>query len=439
VAPRLQKPSKLHGVATNLSDTDWIAVNAQILTGALRGQIDLKLLHVFRSVNPQEGGPVEGVCQRGIRLQQMGHSVDVVTLDDPAEAFLHGFPLTVHALGPSHGVYGYNARLVPWLKAHASSYDAVIVNGLWQYNSFGAWRALRKNRIPYYVFTHGMLDPWFKRYYPIKHIKKWLYWPWATYRLLRDARVVLFTSEEERLQARLSFWLYRAREQVVSYGTSEPPDNAAELRERFLSMYPQLRGRRVLLFLSRIHKKKGCDLLVRAFARAAMTEPALHLIIAGPDQTGWVSVLKKLAQELGVADRITWPGMLRDEMKWGAFYTAEAFVLPSHQENFGIAVAEALGCGLPVLISDKVNICGEVRSHNAGLVAPDTLPGARQLLDEWLALSPSQRLAMGERALELFREQFTVTAMAESLLAVIQQHELQKGRLRMAHQATLDT
>jgi glycosyltransferase involved in cell wall biosynthesis len=385
----------------------------------------LKLLHVFRSVSPQEGGPIEGVRQRGIRLQQMGHSVHVVTLDDPMEGFLQGFPLTVHALGPSHGLYGYNAKLVPWLKTHAPNYDAVIVNGLWQYNGFGAWRALQKSGIPYYVFTHGMLDPWFKRKYPIKHIKKWLYWPWATYRLLRDARVVLFTSEEERLQARMSFWLYRAREQVVAYGTSPPPENAAELRKQFLSVHPELRDRRVLLFLSRIQEKKGCDLLVRAFARAAMAEPALHLIIAGPDQTGWVAVLKKLAQDLGVADRISWPGMLRDEMKWGAFYTAEAFVLPSHQENFGIAVAEALGCGLPVLISDKVNIWSEVCSHSAGLVAPDTLQGVQQLLDEWLALSPAERRVMGERALELFRGQFTVNAMAESLLAVIQQHESQ--------------
>jgi glycosyltransferase involved in cell wall biosynthesis len=383
----------------------------------------LKLLHVFRSLNPQGGGPIEGVRQRGIRLQQLGHAVDVVTLDDPTEAFLQEFPLTVHALGPSRGGYGYNAKLVPWLKMHALDYDAVIVNGLWQYNSFGAWRALRKIGVPYYVFTHGMLDPWFKRTYPLKHLKKWLYWPWATYRVLRDARVVLFTSEEERLLARQSFWLYRAQEQVVAYGTSAPPDNAAELRERFLAARPELHGRRVLLFLSRIHEKKGCDLLIKAFARAVIAEPDLHLVIAGPDPTGWVAFLQELAHGLGVADRISWPGMLRDEMKWGAFYCAEAFVLPSHQENFGIAVAEALGCGLPVLISEKVNIWQEVRSHGAGLVAPDTLQGTEALLREWLGFTLVQRQAMGDRARELFHARFTVSAMADSLLAVIRQYD----------------
>lgn len=382
----------------------------------------MKLLHVLSSVDPNGGGPTEGVRQRGIRLQQLGHSVEVVTLDDPGRAFLAEYPLTVHALGPSRGSYGYNAKLVPWLKANARGYDAVIVNGMWQYHSFGAWRALQKMGVPYYVFTHGMLDPWFKRTYPFKHLKKWLYWPWADYRVLRDARAVLFTSEEERLQARQSFWLYRAKEQVVAYGTGAPPDNAAQLREHFLAAHPDLRGRRILLFLSRIHEKKGCDLLIQAFASAAPAEPLLHLIIAGPDQTGWASQLKNLASGLGVADRISFPGMLRDEMKWGAFYSAEAFVLPSHQENFGIAVAEALGCGLPALISDKVNIWREIQSCGAGLVAPDTLAGSKQLLGGWLSLTEEQREAMGERARELFRRHFTVDAMAASLLEVVTRH-----------------
>jgi glycosyltransferase involved in cell wall biosynthesis len=114
--------------------------------------------------------------------------------------------------------------------------------------------------------------------------------------------------------------------------------------------------------------------------------------------------------------------MLRNEMKWGAFYSAEAFVLPSHQENFGIAVAEALGCGLPALISDKVNIWREVQSNRAGLVAPDTLQGTLTLLDEWLSLTSAERCAMGDAARELFMRRFTVDAMANGLLDVVRQY-----------------
>ena len=370
---------------------------------------------------------MEGVRQRGMQLQRDGHTVEIVTSDDPAEGFVKEFPLRAHALGPSSGGYGYNGKLVPWLKQNASKFDAVIVNGLWQYHSFGAWRALRNTDIPYFVFTHGMLDPWFKRTYPLKHLKKWFYWPWADYRVLRDARAVLFTSEEERLLARESFWLYRANEYVVAYGTTAPPSDAAQLRERFLEANPQLRGRHVLLFLSRIHVKKGCDLLIRALAGFAATHPALHLIVAGPDQTGWVGKLQQLAHRLGVGDRVSWPGMLRGDMKWGAFYSADAFVLPSHQENFGIAVAEALGCGLPVLISDKVNIWREVQSHGAGIVAPDTEEGTRSLLREWLSLTPDQRRNMGQNARNLFKQRFTVDAMAAGLLDVVAGQSLPDG------------
>ena len=382
----------------------------------------MKLLHILSSVNPDGGGPTEGVRQRGIRLTEMGHTVEVVSLDAATEAFVNEFPLTVHALGPTKGSYRYCDKLVPWLLRHAREYDAVIVNGMWQYHSFGAWRALRKLRVPYFVFTHGMLDPWFKSAYPLKHFKKWLYWPWADYRVLRDARAVLFTSEEELLQARKSFWLYRAKEQVIAYGTRTPPADAPALREKFLTAHPELRGRRLLLFLSRIHEKKGCDLLVQAFAKVAATEPSLHLVLAGPDQTGWVARLQELARTAGVAERITWPGMLRNDLKWGAFYSAEAFVLPSHQENFGIAVAEALGCGLPTLISDKVNIWREVESANAGLVAPDTAEGTLHLLEQWLSLPPVRRAAMAAAARDLFTRRFTVDAMANGLLDVVQQY-----------------
>lgn len=373
---------------------------------------------------------MEGVRQLGTQMRQRGHQVEVVTLDDPKQEFVNSFPFPIHALGPSIGSYGYSANLVPWLKAHSADYDAVIVNGLWQYHSFGAWRALRAAGTPYYVFTHGMLDPWFKHNYPLKHVKKWLYWPWAEYRVLRNARAVLFTSEEERLLARQSFWLYRANERVVAYGTSVPPNDADRLRENFLLLHPGLRDRRVLLFLGRIHEKKGCDLLIKALARVANAEPMLHLAMAGPDQTGWATELKTLARRLGVEERISWLGMLRDEMKWGAFYCAEAFVLPSHQENFGIAVAEALACGVPVLISNKVNIWREIETDYAGLVDSNTETGTEQLLKRWLMTGQDARRQMSRNAVQSFGRRFTVDAMTDSLLAVIGQtrtrREMQK-------------
>ncbi len=372
---------------------------------------------------------MEGVRQRGLRLLEMDHQVEVLTLDDPVSPFIAGYGLPVHALGPSRGGYRYNPRLIPWLRDHADKYDAVVINGLWQYHSLGAWRALHRMKVPYFVFTHGMLDPWFKHTYPLKHLKKWLYWPWADYRVLRDAQAVLFTSEEERLLARKSFWLYRAREAVVAYGTSAPPQESGALRENFLDAHPELRSKRILIFLSRIHEKKGCDLLIAAFARVAALYPDVHLMMAGPDRTGLMPKLQSQARRLGIADRITWLGMLHGDTKWGALYASEAFVLPSHQENFGIAVAEALGCGLPVLISNKVNIWRETEADGAGIVNPDSAEGTESTLRRWLALDDEGRRKMAQHAKVTFERRFTVDAMATSLIETINEcHESKAGQ-----------
>ena len=380
----------------------------------------MKLLQVLPSMDARRGGTAEAVRQLGLQLGKMGCNVDVVTLDDPQQPFVLEYPLNAFALGPSRGVYSYNRKLVPWLKANVGKYDAVIVNGLWQYHSFAVWQVLRRGDIPYYVFPHGMLDPWFRRTYPLKHLKKWLYWPWAEYRVLRDARRVLFTSDEERRLARQSFWLYRANERIVALGINPPPANADYLKEQFLAAHPRLHGQRILLFMSRIHEKKGCDLLIQAFAKLAHRDPVLHLVVAGPDQSGLVAKLKNLAKDLGVMDRVSWLGMLQGDMKWGAFYSAQAFVLPSHQENFGISVAEAMSCGLPVLISDKVNIWREIEMDGAGFVAPDSLEGTVKNLGAWFDLDVQKRIDMAIHATMSFQRRFTADAMAKSLLRVLE-------------------
>ena len=379
----------------------------------------MKILRVIPSVNPRGGGPIEGVRQIMPLLTGKGHKTEMVSLDHPSDPWLIDFPTPVHALGPGWSGYRYSPRLTPWLRTHAAEYDVVIIHGLWQHTSFGTWRALRNSKTPYFVYTHGMLDPWFKRAYPLKHFKKCLYWPWAERRVLRDARAVLFTSEEERRQARTSFSSYRCREAVINYGTALPFGDAAALRRRFFETYPHLEEKRVLLFLSRIHPKKGCDLLLKAFARTMSADPNLHLVMAGPSDVGWQAHLERLAQSLGVGDRVTWTGMLSGEYKWGAFYAADAFVLPSHQENFGIAVAEALACGLPVLISDKINIWREIIADSAGLVAEDTETGITKLLQNWLALTSEERQNMRKKAFQCFHGHFQIETAAESFIETV--------------------
>jgi glycosyltransferase involved in cell wall biosynthesis len=377
----------------------------------------MKLLEVIPSVNSTSGGPIEWVKQFAAEAIAQGHSVEIASMDAPDAPFVRTCPLKVHACGPSKlGPYSYSARYVRWLRQNAPLYDMVVVNGIWAYHSFGTWLALRNSGIPYVVFPHGMLDPWFRRQYPLKHLKKCLYWPWSEYRVLRDAAAVLFTSDEERLLARESFEPYRCREITVGNGTSVMAGDRDAQIDAFFERFPALRGKRLALFMSRIHPKKGCDLLIEAFANTLASDPDWALVMAGPDSKGYRAELVRRAEDLFIADSVTWAGMLSGQEKWGALMASEVFVLPSHQENFGLVVAEALACGLPVLISNKVNIWREIESARAGLSAADTIEGVCDLMRKWADLGAAERQSMRGCARLCFEENFEIGRVATSLL-----------------------
>ncbi len=315
--------------------------------------------------------------------------------------------------------YGYTPRLTRWLNIHANNYDTVIVNGLWNYASYGSWRALHKLGAPYFVFTHGMLDPWFNTAYPAKTFFKALFWKFCEHKVLRDARGALFTCEEERELAPRSFSPYVVKGFVVGFGARDVEGDPEAQRAAFAATIPKVRDRKFILFLSRIHQKKGVDLLIEAFARLAATFPDIDLVIAGPDQTGWMGELQKLASVRGVAERIHWPGMLEGAAKWGAFRSAEFFTLPSHQENFGIVVAEAMALGKPVLISNKVNIWREIEADGAGLVVNDDVEGIATGLQRMCALSTLQLSEIGARARRCFLDRYNAENNAMHLLALM--------------------
>jgi len=379
----------------------------------------MRILHVMGTLDPAAGGPSQSVRVL-MSYASIGYVGEVVTFDDPEASWLKTLTFPVHPLGPVGSTYGFNPRLVPWIRANRHRFDGIVVNGLWQYCGLAARRALSGTDTPYLVFTHGMLDPYFKHAFPLKHAKKWPYWLLAEYWNLRGAYRVLFTSEAEKQLAEESFWLHRWTPYVVPYGAKGPTGDPETMKQIFFDQCPQVNGRRYLLFLGRIHRKKGCDLLVDAFAKLAADDPELHLVMAGPDQQQWSAELQQTALKAGIAARIHWPGMITGDAKWGAFYGAEAFILPSHQENFGIAVAEAMACGTPVLLSDKVNIAEEIANDGAGFMESDTLDGTLRLLQRWIATSPREREQMAEQAAASFKQRYDMQQTAKTIIGLFE-------------------
>lgn len=390
----------------------------------------MRILEIIGSVDPSHGGAIEGLLRQCAVRVHRGLETHIATLDAPEEPWVQNCPVQTFALGlrttvsrraPPWQRYGYTPRLVPWLRAHVRDYDVVVVNGLWNYTSLAARRVLPRLAVPYVVFPHGMLDPWFRLNRPTRHWTKQMLWLVSEGQLLAEARSVLFTTEDEMARAENAFWPYRVRGRVVGYGTADIAGNPEVQKIAFRRAVPALSDKPFLLFLGRIHPKKGCDILVEAFRRVAVDHPEVHLVIAGPDPDGLRATIEAAAQAGKVAGRIHWPGMLSGDIKWGALRDCMALVLPSHQENFGVVVAEALAAGRPVLLSDKVNIWREIRAANAGIICTDDVEGTSRALAEFLSLPADVTTQMGQAARECFLARFEITIAADAMGAVFEE------------------
>jgi glycosyltransferase involved in cell wall biosynthesis len=411
----------------------------------------MNVLHVIADMDPVQGG----VCQAvrtiiGGLAEQDVHS-EVVSLDLPSAAFLVEDTAKIHALGPGKGPWRYSSPLLPWLLSNLSSFDTVLVHGLWLYPGFAVSKAIKQLQessapvVPrLYVMPHGMLDPYFQK----AETRKWkalrnvLYWKLLENKLIDRAEALLFTCEAELLLARQPFRPYKPkREQVVGLGVSEPPPYQATMRSAFLAHCPDLDSQPYILYLGRIHEKKGADLLLQAYIKLAedfdnawrasdeIKNDALQvtarkpnwslpkLVIAGPGLgSPYEQQLQKMVRENSIIrSSVFFPGMLTGDAKWGAYYGCEAFALPSHQENFGIAVVEALACSKPVLISNQVNIWREIQISGAGLVANDTLDGISFLLKMWVNLSQKAKMEIGEQSRKAYHKYFAVEPAASRI------------------------
>ena len=314
--------------------------------------------------------------------------------------------------GPSRGNYGYNPRLEAKLTELAGSFETMVVHGLWQFHGRCASRVSAKIGVPYYVFPHGMLDPWFRRSYPIKHLKKQLYWMLAERQVLEQARAVLFTSERE--VAISGKPLSCPRETIAAdypAGSSAGTVRARSVARRVSAKLPTSANPSVSLVPRDGYiRKKGVISWSKRLPSSGLRSTWSWQVQAP------VRNIPRTLKRLAAGLPITFTDLIEGEVKASALACAEALILPSHQENFGLVVAEALSFGTPVLLSEQVNISEEVKSSGAGFVEADTLAGTRRLIEHWLEHGePAMRAA----ALRCFQQHFNIEQSAQKLLEII--------------------
>lgn len=379
-------------------------------------------------MKPEGGGPAQGIRNSIPEMNKYGVINEVVCFDRGDESYCGSDRFKIYYLGAAKGPYQYHSGLKDWLFSNIGNYDAVVVHGLWLHNSYGtfqAWRAYKKKYLKaprLFVMPHGMLDPYFQKAKDrkLKAIRNSIFWHLLEKHVLNNADGVLFTCEQELLLARETFWDYHPLKEInVSYGVPQPSLlGSDELDLIFQNKFPLLLNQPYWLFLSRIHEKKGVDLLLTAYLRLKKENKFIpNLVIAGPGtDTEYGKALLKIVNG---DPKIHFIGMVKEGVKWAIIQNASFFILPSHQENFGIAIVEALACGKPVMITDRVNIYKEIQKAQAGLIVKDNLNAVLEGLKKLVSFSEEETHMMSQRATELYQQKFSIKESARRFTDMI--------------------
>jgi glycosyltransferase involved in cell wall biosynthesis len=330
----------------------------------------MRVLHVIPSVDERSGGPATAILPMCRALIQQGVEVLLVTTDsDLREGELPDGPGSQYKgvpamffpsqLGRS---FKYSRPLASWLDANIQHYALVHIHAVFNHSSVAAAHLCRKAGVPYIVRPLGTLEPWSMKQ---KSLRKRLFWPVSGKAMLQGAAAVQYTTEAEKLSTEALFGLDRGR--VVPLGIEPAKAATNGLAQHF----PALAEQPYVLVLSRLHPKKGLDVLIDAFFALVQSRQFANwrLVIAGDGPADYVLKLKRQAAGHPHRERIAFTGWLDNEKKAAVLSHASLLCLPSYQENFGLCVMESLSYSVPVLVSPQVNLAAEISAVNAGWIS----------------------------------------------------------------------
>ncbi|MCG8400015.1 MAG: glycosyltransferase [Firmicutes bacterium] len=362
----------------------------------------IKVLHVIPTLDPINGGPVNAI--EGLTSSLHNHNVKVEILAPYREGEslvvanrLKQQNIKVTRVGPVRGAIGYHPQLKTIAYKAVSRNDVTHIHSLWEDVQHHAARASQKQKKPYIIRPCGMLDPWSLN--QSKYRKK-IYLALRLRKNLNRATALHFTAQAEHDLTRPL--------NLKPPGIIEP--NGLNLSEfetlpspnAFRNAHPEIGDRPYILFLSRIHPKKGVNLLIPAFTDAA--PPNCTLVIAGPSEPDYLALIKQLTVKHGIEDRVLFPGMLAGEVKHAAYAEAMLFILPSYQENFGIVVIEALACGTPVVTTTAVNLSDALMNKPFAFISTPDVEGVTDALRKALAQQCTN--AKSQRSITFVYENF---------------------------------
>jgi glycosyltransferase involved in cell wall biosynthesis len=369
----------------------------------------VKILHVIASLAPRYGGPSKAAPEMCRALADRGHRVELFTtdVDGPTRLLVPlGTPITRAGVTTTYWPMNLSRRYVvsfgmaAALRRRVREFDIVHVHSVYFFHTAVASFLCRRSAVPYVIRPHGTLNP----YHRARHRgRKALYDRLVEDRNLAAAAAIHYTSDSEKRHAEAAGLCTRGFVIPLGVDTAQlaAPVDAREL----LARHPRLMGRTLVTFLGRLTEKKRLDLLLDAFATVVGQEPAIHLVIAGPDDEGVGKRLQARIDTLGIGERVSQLGLVTGKSKTALLQQSRMLVLPSEDENFANSVVEAMAAGIPVVTTTGVAIHADITAAEAGVIVPleaATLAGAISRL----ARDQDRATEMGRRGQALARSRF---------------------------------
>ncbi|MDV2998468.1 MAG: D-inositol-3-phosphate glycosyltransferase [Chroococcopsis gigantea SAG 12.99] len=384
----------------------------------------MKILIVIPALGSVYGGPSKSVLEFSQALGNRGLKVDIVTTSANGNTKL-GVPTGTWIQEKFYRVqyfdywnifdYKLSFSLTSWLLGHVKDYDLVHTNAIFSYPVLPAHWACQLHRIPYIMTPHGMLEPWALAY---KSWKKNFYFTLLEKPALQSANAIqmLASTEAKRVEP----IALKTPLVIVPNGIHQQDFQCLPDADLFYQQFPHTRHKKLILFLGRIDPKKGLDLLAGAFDQIHRQYSDTRLIIAGPDNTGFLKTAQNYFVGASCREAVTFTGMLTGPLKYAALAAASIYVAPSYSEGFSISVLEGMATGLPCVITTGCNF-PEAETHKAALVVDiDADQIANSLL--WCLQNPQQAKAMGDRARQFIFEKYTWESIASEMERVYQKY-----------------
>lgn len=368
----------------------------------------MNIIHTTTSLAPEFGGPVRIITAICLELARLGNQVTLVYLDFgddfgqtqlPSHENLHYVECEVKFRIGMRPVWvpEYRSKLIDVIaeKGNLVIHD----NGIWLPYSGVLHDVAQKQNIPVITSIHGMLEPWPMSYGRIRKLAAW-----HIYQKSRLEKNVL-------LHATSNFEAENLRKLGLTLPIVVIPDGTI-IPEQASLPKPERSDKKTLLFISRIHPKKGLLNLVEAIDYLRPSD--WRVVIAGYDENNYQAVVEKAVLDAGLGDYFTFVGPVDDQQKWGLYNSADLFILPTHSENFGIVIPEALAVGTPV-ITTRGTPWKDLVENNCGWWVEPTVSGLIESLENAFSLDDHQLKQMGKNGRKMIEEKYSWPAIAARL------------------------